>query len=205
MPETKTTQINLAEVVNNYLMSLQRVYDVMTYNLAAERVLNEQEYENFSRSNRVMPFQQTRMDYNTVKEETETWLLKHTLNEILIVLALFLDDCRTISTLASWQSQKSEEDIQKVLEQGSAEFAQLDLPAKMNYFKEKHSLSCGSEDHILSLYNLRNALANPNAAVSEKGATEGKLVLKLRSVQLKSQPAIIIRVASCLPLKWAKS
>ena len=49
MPTKKTTesespkpaQINLGEVVNNYLKALQRVFDVMNYTLASERLLNE--------------------------------------------------------------------------------------------------------------------------------------------------------------------
>ena len=78
MPTNKTTesespkpaQINLGEVVNNYLKALQRVFDVMNYTLASERLLNEQEYENFSRGNRVMPSQQSRLDYEGARSET---------------------------------------------------------------------------------------------------------------------------------------
>ena len=41
----KPTQINLGDVVNNYLEALQRVHDVIIYTLASERLLNEQEYD----------------------------------------------------------------------------------------------------------------------------------------------------------------
>ncbi|MEO0793813.1 MAG: hypothetical protein AAFX93_01550 [Verrucomicrobiota bacterium] len=186
--ENKSTQINLGEVVNNYLEALQRVHDVMNYSLAAERMLSEQEYENFSRANRVMPSQKSRMDYTSVKREYNTWLLKQTLNEVLGVLVLFLDDCRTISTLSNWKAGNQQGDIQKTLQDERMEFARMDLPSKIGYLKEKHSISSPSEEHILSIYQLRRALANKGSVVSENDVTGGKLTIKLRSVQLKTQP-----------------
>ncbi len=187
--ERKTTQINLGEVVNNYLEALQRVHDVVNYTLAAERLLNEDEYDEFSRQSRVMPSQKSRMDYHQAKEEMNRWLLKQTLNESLGVLVLFLDDTRTISTLSSWKSKGGEGDIQKMLQDERLEFARLDLPGKINYLREKHSISSPSEEHILSLYKVRRALATREGKVPEAEASEGKLTVKLRSVQLKTAPS----------------
>lgn len=187
--EKKTTQINLGEVVNNYLEALQRVHDVVNYTLAAERLLNEDEYDEFSRQSRVMPSQKSRMDYNQAKEEMNRWLLKQTLNETLGVLVLFLDDTRTISTLSSWKASGGKDDIQKMLQDERLEFARLDLPGKINYLREKHSISSPSEEHIMSLYQARRALATRDGAVPENEATDGKLTIKLRSVQLKTAPS----------------
>jgi hypothetical protein len=187
--EKKTTQINLGEVVNNYLEALQRVHDVVNYTLAAERLLNEDEYDEFSRQSRVMPSQKTRMSYDGAKEEMNRWLLKQTLNETLGVLVLFLDDTRTISTLSTWKSKGGEGDIQKMLQEERLEFARLDLPGKINYLREKHSISSPSEEHIISLYKLRRSLATRDGTVPEAEATDGKLALKLRSVQLKTAPS----------------
>lgn len=192
--DKKPTQINLGEVVNNYLEALQRVHDVINYTLASERLLNEQEYEQFSQSHRVMPSQKSRMSYEQAKEETNTWLLKQTLNESLGVLVLFLDDCRTLSTLSTWKSkgQKGEDagDIQKILQEERVEFARLDLPGKINFLREKHAISSPSEEHIISLYRARKALANKNSIVGDNDTdSSGKLAVKLRSVQLKAAPS----------------
>lgn len=187
--ERKTTQINLGEVVNNYLEALQRVHDVVNYTLAAERLLNEEEYDNFSRQSRVMPSQRTRMDYNQAKDEMNRWLLKQTLNETLGVLVLFLDDTRTISTLSAWKATGGKEDIQKKLQDERLEFARLDLPGKIGYLKSKHKISSPSEDHITSLYKMRRALATRDGTVPESEATDGKLTVKLRNVQLKTSPS----------------
>ena len=197
MPTKKTTesespkpaQINLGEVVNNYLKALQRVFDVMNYTLASERLLNEQEYENFSRGNRVMPSQQSRLDYEGARSETSNWLLKQTLNESLGVLVLFLDDCRTLGTLSSWKSKGGEgSDLQKKLQEDRISFARLDLPAKLKYLEDEFELSSPSNEHILSLFRARRVLANSSSIVREEDLEGGKFTVKLRSVQLKTNP-----------------
>lgn len=188
-PSTAPTQINLGEVVNNYLKALQRVFDVMNYTLASERLLNEQEYESFSRANRVMPSQQSRLDYEGAREETNTWLLKQTLNEVLGVLVLFLDDCRTLGTLSSWKANGGQAtDLQKKLQEDRLAFAKMPLPAKLDHLETEFELSSPSKEHILSLFNARRVLANNGSLVTEKDATDGILTVRLRSVQLKTNP-----------------
>lgn len=119
-------------------------------------------------------------------------LLKQTLNEALGVFVFFLDDCRTISVIAEWKSKKGEADYdsQQKLQEDHIKFAALDLIGKLNYLKERHDLSSPSEEHIVSLYKARRSLANKDGIISENDATnDHQLVVKLRSVQLKSTPA----------------
>lgn len=187
--ERKTTQIDLGEVVNNYLEALQRVHDVVNYTLAAERLLSEDEYDAFSRQSRVMPSQKSKMDYHQAKGEMNRWLLKQTLNESLGALILFLDDTRTISTLSTWKSQGGGGDIQQVLQDERLEFARLDLAGKINYLKERHSLFSPSEKHILSLHKVLRCLASREGTVPEAETTNGKLTVTLCIIQLKTTPS----------------
>ena len=185
----KPSQINLGEVVNNYLKALQRVFDVMNYTLASERLLNEQEYEEFSRGNRVMPSQQSRLDYEGARDETNTWLLKQTLNEALGVLVLFLDDCRTLGTLSSWKSKGGAgTDLQKKLQEDRVAFARMDLPAKLEHLEKEFELASPSSEHILSLFRARRILAANDARVTDENLEDGEFTVLLRSVQLKTNP-----------------
>jgi hypothetical protein len=190
-PETPRNQINLGEVVTKYLQALQRVYDVMTFSLAGQRLLNESEYEAFSRSNRIMPSQQTRMDFDTAREETASWLLKQTFNESLGLLVLFLDDVRTICGICQWKAKegRTESDLQRVLQEERASFLRLDLPGKIDHLKSAYGIDSQSIEHVRSLYKARIAMANKDSVVSEKDVTDGTLTLKLRSVQLQAAPA----------------
>ena len=187
------TRINLGEVVNKYLDGLQRVYDVINYTLAAERLLNEQEYDEYSRSSRVMPSQKSRLSYDEAKEEMQTWLLKQTLNESLGLLTLFLDDCRTISGISKWKADENrkEEEIQKLLNEERGEFLRLDLVKKIDFLQDKYALKSESTDHIKSLYRARLALANNKGVVTENetGGADEKLSVKMRSVRLSSSPS----------------
>jgi hypothetical protein len=189
--DKKATQINLAEVVSRYLEGLQRVHDVINYVLAGERLLNEQEYENFSRASRVMPSQATRMDYDKAKEETNNWLLKQTLNETLGLLTLYLDDCRTICSICQWKADSGRTDgqLQKILNEDRATFLRLDLPAKIDALGSQYGISSTTADHVKSLYKARLSLSNANGLVSDKEAVDGKLAVTLRNVQLVSKPA----------------
>lgn len=189
--DKKPTQINLAEVVSRYLEGLQRVHDVINYVLAGERLLNEQEYENFSRASRVMPSQATRLDYDKAKDETNNWLLKQTLNETLGLVTLYLDDCRTIASICKWKADanRSEESLQKILNEERAAFLRLDLPAKVAALKETFGIESSTADHLSSLYKARLSLSNADGLVADKDATDGKLTVQLRNVQLVSKPA----------------
>lgn len=189
--DKKPTQINLAEVVNRYLEGLQRVHDVINYVLAGERLLNEQEYENFSRNSRVMPSQSTRLDFDRAKDETNNWLLKQTLNETLGLVTLFLDDCRTICSICQWKTKenRNEADLQKILNEERAAFLRLNLVSKIEELKSRFEVESTTAEHVISLYKARTSLSNPNGLVADKDLDSGKLTIKLRNVNLVSKPA----------------
>ena len=184
------TNIDLQKVVSNYLKALQRIFDVVNYILASERLLNEEEYEKYTQRHRVMPSQQDAMKYETAKEEANSWILRQTMNELLFVLALFLDDCRAIATIASWNAKKLTGDLQKILQDERAEFFKLDFAQRIQTLKTKHGITSAVEEHITSIYNTYRTLAGKGGVVSkEEAAAEGHMILKLRSVLLKSTPA----------------
>ena len=135
-----------------------------------------------------MPSQQSRPDYEGARAETNTWLLKQTLNEALGVLVLFLDDCRTLGTLSSWKSKGGEgKDLQKKLQEDRISFARMDLPAKLKYLEDEFELSSPSNEHILSLFKPARARQQRKCGAREDLA-DGKFAVKLRSVQLKTNP-----------------
>ncbi len=185
------TNIDLQKVVSNYLKALQRVFDVVNYILASERLLNEEEYEKYTQRHRVMPSQQDAMKYERAKEEANAWILRQTMNELLFILALFLDDCRAIATIASWNAKKLTGDLQKILQDERAEFFKMDFAQRIQALKNKHGITSAVEEHIVSIYNTYRTLAGKGGVVSkEEAVEEGRMVLKLRSVLLKSAPAV---------------
>lgn len=188
--QKQETNIDLQKVVMNYLKATQRVFDVVNYLLASERLLNEEEYEKYTQRHRVMPSQQDAMNYETAKEEANGWILRQTMNELLFILALFLDDCRAIATIATWNAKKITGDLQKLLQDERAEFFKMDFAQRIQHLKNKYGIASAVEDHILSIYNTYRTLAGKGGVVSEAEAVEeGRLVLKLRSVLLKSTPS----------------
>ena len=191
--DENANRINLGEVVTRYLEGLQRVYDVVSYFLAGETLLNERDFENFARSGRVMPSQRSKMDFDAARNASSSWLLKQGLNETLGLLTLFLDDCRTIAGLAKWKAsdQSNQKALEKVLNEERSNFLKLDLSGKIESLNETYVVSAKeAEEQVLSLYAARVCLSNANGVVTESeldGADA--LVVKLKNVKLHSAPS----------------
>jgi hypothetical protein len=184
--QPKATTISLAEIATKYLEALQRQLDLSTFHFSASRLLNEQQYDDFSRNSRVMLLPNARLPFDRAKEETDKWFLKHTLTECLGLVVLFLEDARTISCLCSWKANPNRKpaDLQDSVIKDREKFLALDFTGKLKYLQDTHSISSPFADHLISLLRLRECLANRGGTVGEQDTTEaGKLTLKLRGLQ----------------------
>lgn len=179
--------IKLSDVATTYIDALQRLFDYSAFTLGSTRLINEQEYDEFSKSMGVMPANKSRMAYDDAKDETERWLLKHVLSEGLGVSILAMADCRTIAALTEWKAESAEDQnlLQTILGDRRRQFDGLGLNDKFKYLRESFNITSPFEPQVIALANLRQVLAMRGGIVTKDEAnSEEGLVIKLKMVQL---------------------
>ncbi len=187
----KPVTIKLSEVATTYIESLQRLFDLSAMILGSTRLINESQYDEFSKSMGVMPANQKRMSYDAAKEETERWVLKHILSEGLGACMLAMSDCRTICALTRWKAagEKDQEEVKKILGPDKQDFDLMPMSEKFAFMSKEFGVDSQFVEHLDRLIKLRQCLVSRGGKVTEDEAVDsGSLVLKLKSVQLQTSP-----------------
>jgi hypothetical protein len=190
-PSASPQTISLGEVANRYLEALQRIYDIVSYSLASSRKINEHDYDEFSQQLQVMPRQQCRMDFEQAKDATEHWFLRNSLGDSVALVVPLMEDCRTISALCNFKVAKKNDaaGLQKIVSEDRTAFLQLSIKDKFKHLEQNYSVSSPVQEHIEGLVEATRILMWKNGIVTaEDTGTEGKIKVKIRSVQLVQVP-----------------
>lgn len=184
---TPAASISLNEVATRYLDSLQRVYDIVSYSLAASRRINEHDYDEFSQQLQVMPRQQARMDFEKAKDATEHWFLRNSLGDAIALVGPLMEDCRTISALCTYKvaGKNDQARLQAIVGEERQKFMQLPAKEKFRVLTEEYSVSSPVQEHIEGLLDAAKCLIWKNGVVSEEEVnSDGKLKFKIRTVHI---------------------
>jgi len=190
-PAAQTTTISLNDVATRYLDALQRIYDIVSYSLAASRRINEHDYDEFSQQLQVMPRQQSRMDFEKAKDATEHWFVRNSLGDAVALVGPLMEDCRTISSLCSYKASGKSDPakLQAIVGEDRQKFMQLPAKEKFRVLSEEYSISSPVQEHIEGLLEAAKCLIWKNGVVSaEEANADGKLKFKIRSIQVVPVP-----------------
>jgi hypothetical protein len=195
MSETATpvqnTTISLGEVANRYLDILQKTYDMVCFNFASYRKLNEQEYDEFARQLLVMPKQQARLDFEKAKAASEVWLLRNTLADILAIVVPLMEDVRTICELCNYKSSKKNDlaFLQSITTDQRNEFILKPIPDKFAHLEKNYGITCEVKEHVIGLLNAaRSVMMKDSKVTKEEVDKDGLLKVKIRTIQIVQAP-----------------
>ena len=196
-PETRT--LNLSDIGNRYLRTLQRMFDVASYLIEGSRLVSERGYDDMARSIRFLPSQKDHRGFDAAREEAERYLLKNLLNDVLNLVVPLLEDLRGFCALADWQKgDRNPEVAQRILSTERSEFLKLNLQAKFNHLRDVTGLTSPLTPGILALTNVGACLASRSGVVSERDVTSGgELAIRLVSLEVvPTDPAKIAEGAA---------
>ncbi|MEO0413482.1 MAG: hypothetical protein AAF226_00865 [Verrucomicrobiota bacterium] len=182
----ETTKISLEDMANSYLDTLQRTYDRVCYTLAGSRIINEENYDEFSQQLQVMPRQPSRMSFDDAKRSTEQWVLRNSLADSLALVMPVLEDARTVCSLCDFKASGSQDqqEAEKISTEHRAEFLQKTIEDKFSFLEDEFQINCQVKEHVLGLMDLTKALMTKDGFVTEEEATDSVLTIKIRSVQI---------------------
>lgn len=185
-------QVNLRDLGIRYLGATQRAFDVASCAVGALRLLNENEYDLFAHSPRIMPLQSHRAPFDTAREATEDFLARNLIGECANLLLPFLEDCRTVAALAAWKAGGGTDQaaVQKIITDDRKSFVESSLADKLRHLRDTFGIAHPAENALPGLLSLGICLAQRGGIVAKQDLTEGEtLALRLLAVEVGAADA----------------
>lgn len=167
-PNQQSITINLSDMAQRYLGSMQRIYDIGAMVIQGTREVNERGYDELSASTRFLPSQKEKKPYDAAKPLAERWILRNLLSDAFALLLPFLEDTRTVCALYEWKKAGSDQKtLQPIFQQQRSEFVRKNTADKLAHLKEKHGLAPQLGNHLESLEALAGCLVRSGGTVAK--------------------------------------
>ena len=180
MTVTASREISLNDIGRKYMSALQRLSDLMAYAWTGAHAANAQIYDQVPKALPGLPNTEFRMAYPAVQQEAERWVLHHSINEVLGLTLLFLDDIRKLCSLIAFNvaRQSSEGDLTALAAEVNTHPGRVDLGTRLKNIKKKYNIVSPFEAEMLSLGGFATCMFR--GAKVPKGSV---LKLQLKCVQ----------------------
>ncbi len=185
--------ISLNDIALKYTEAIQHLSDLAVFDWAGARTVSEQGYDEMARSIPGLPVTQFRLPFEVAKEAAERSALKHSVNEALGLIAVFLEDIRKLSGLVVFNVARAK--ASNNLASLAAELNAApppDFPGRFQQLRQRIGAEIPLEAEILSLVALARTLFHRNGVVGE-GET---LTLNLKVVQPPAEGETEARLAN---------
>jgi len=183
---TENRTISLNEIGQKYFAAIQRLSDLTVFAWAGSRAVSEQAYDEVARTISGLPTTPFRLPFEVAKEENEAWILKHSVNELLGLTMVFLEDVRKLAGLVTFNAAKAKAsgDLAALAAEINASY-QLDFPERLAQLKEKYGITSPLEAEFLSIPKLGRLFFQTNGVVGNGETFE----LCLKAIQPPPQGA----------------
>ena len=173
MIDQNSRTISLNDIGVKYVEALQRLSDLAVFAWAGSRTLNEQAYDEVSRSVPGLPSTQFRLSFGAAREESERWMLKQSLNEVLGLCMMLLEDVRKLCGLVEFNAAKANAsgNLANLAAELNAVSGRMDLPTRLKQLKDRYNVALPVEAELRSLAELAQCLFQGNATVATPGLT----------------------------------
>ena len=167
MSEPASQTISLNDIGIRYIQAIQRLSDIMVIHWAGFRTLNEQTFDELAKTIPGLPATDFRLPFEVAKAEADFTLLKQTLNEVLSLNMIFLEDVRKLAALVAFNAARANStgDLAALAAEVNTNTSGLDMFARFAQLKEKYQIQSPFESCLASLHNVGKFLFQANGVV----------------------------------------
>ncbi|MCX6874889.1 MAG: hypothetical protein NTW21_13935 [Verrucomicrobia bacterium] len=187
----ESLRANLARAGSRAFAAYQYSMDVSLFFLSGALLANEKDFTQLKGNVRFAPSEAHSLSFERAKFESQRWLLKNTLQEVLRVVSGILEDTRTICSLVAHLDQQDAElqaALKEVTGKSRSAFSRLSLVARLERLKADFGIECPHHPAIMSLLKLANCLQSHGGVVTKADADNGpELVIHLFGISLTQQ------------------
>jgi len=186
-PGGKPQQINLQQIAQQFMLGLQRHYDLLAFNLACREKADEAGYNAKLAMTKVMPVPQAHQNFEQMQAIARDLMFRQVIGDSLNLCATCLNQSHLFLALikANKENAGDQAAAQQAAQASQQKFAQMPFDQKFEYLEKEYEVICSLEDTIVSLGFLMQAMMQHQGEVQAAQAEEdGTLTLELKAVQL---------------------
>lgn len=176
MSDSDTRTVSLQDIARKYSEALQHLSDLTVYLWAGSRAVSEQGYAETARSVPGLPISPFRLSLENVRDFGGRVFFKHSLNEVLSLTGIFLEDIRKLSGLIIFNAARAKgtEDLATLAAKLNTP-APADLAGRMKAVSDRLGQPVPLALELLSIIQLAGLHFQQNGEVGEGHAFELKL------------------------------
>ena len=182
----KPQQINLNQIAQNFMVGLQRHFDLLAFNLAAHDTVPEETYYKRVNAPKVMPSAPHHQNFEQLQAYARDLLVRQIINDSLNLALTAMNNAHFFLALIKVTNAdaKVDPEAQKEAHATQQSFIVAKLDEKFNRLEKDYEIMCEMEDSIISLGFILQILVKQNKVVKkEQLDNRGKLVLELKSIE----------------------
>ena len=169
--------------------ALQQQMDVTLFFQSSAMLANEKDFGELRSEARFAASESTALTFERAKFESQRWFLKNSLLECLRIVAVVLEDTRTICALSA-HLDKSGEELKTVSREitgkGRQAFSKLALDGQLQALEKEFGVTTPHAESLLSVVALAKCLALRSGVVGKADCGEGdSLIVKMHGLQIR--------------------
>lgn len=189
-------QLNLQQMADQFMVGVQRHFDMLAFNLASREGATEAAYDSHCREPRMMPASRAHQNFEHMQAYARDLLFCQVVNDSLNLAVSCLHNVQLF--LAFLKAQKEHgamsPESQRQAQEDHQDFLKAPLDGKFNRLEEGYGIMCELEDTITSLGFAMQALAQQGGIVKEPQLDEqNELRIELKSAASGTSPGDVWR------------
>lgn len=185
-------QVNLQQIAQQFMVGLQRHFDMLAFNLAARKDVVEEDYDKFVHAPKVMPAAKTHQNFEQMQAYARDLLMRQVLGDGMNLTVTAMNNAHFFLALVKATKANSQvsQEAQKVAQEAQQAFVAAPLDQKFNKLEQDYGIMCELEDSITSMGFCLQALMHQSGIVKEPQIDQsGELAVELKALKVLSREA----------------
>lgn len=186
----QSQQVNLQQIAQQFMVGLQRHFDMLAFNLAAREGVSEENYDRCVHAPKIMPAAKSHQNFEQMQAYARDLLVRQVIGDCMNLTVTAMNNAHFFLALVkatkanSHVSQEAQDEAKRIQQA----FVSAPLDQKFNKLEQDYGIMCELEDSITSLGFCLQALMHQNGIVKEAQSDEnGELVIELKTLKVLSR------------------
>lgn len=183
-------QINLQQIAQQFMVGLQRHFDMLAFNLAAREDVTEEDYNKFVQAPKIMPAANSHQNFEQMQAYARDLLMRQVLGDGMNLTVTAMNNAHFFLALVKATKANSQvsAEAQKAAQEAQKAFLAAPLDQKFNTLEHDYGIMCELEDSITSLGFCLQALLQHNGVAKEALLDANRqLVVELKTLKVFSR------------------
>lgn len=186
-PSDNSKQVSLQQIAQQFMVGLQRHFDMLAYSLASRHSVREEDYVRYAKAPLIMPVTSRHQNFEQMQAYAGDLMLRQVIGDILNLSVTALNNAHYLLALVKVTHAKNEvsKDAQEIAQRSQKKFISAQLDHKFNLLEQDYGVLCEMEDSITSLAFCMHALVKQGGQVrSAQLDSNEELVVEYKAVRL---------------------